>query len=73
MMAELQKPDGTTQALSEAYITGVVLDEFYQKTQVMIGEAISIRIESHVAGTYFGSSGSYSEPALETLTQRTRL
>ena len=41
MMAELHKPDGTTQALSEAYITGVVLDEFYQKTQVMIGEAIS--------------------------------
>ena len=34
-------PDGRTQELSEAQLTAIVLDEFYQKTQVMIGEAIA--------------------------------
>jgi Trypsin-like peptidase domain len=40
MVAKLRKPDGTVEDLSEARITAMVLDEFYQKTQVMIGEAI---------------------------------
>jgi hypothetical protein len=35
------RPDGSKENLSEAQITGMVLDEFYQKTQVMIGEAIA--------------------------------
>ena len=35
-------PDGTTQGISEAQITGMVLNEFYNKTQVMIGEAIGV-------------------------------
>ena len=34
------RPDGSTQKFSEAELTSAVLDEFYQKTQVMIGEAI---------------------------------
>ena len=34
--------DGQTQQVSEAQVTAMVLDEFYQKTQVMIGEAISV-------------------------------
>jgi hypothetical protein len=29
------------EGVSEAQLTGMVLDEFYQKTQVMIGEAIA--------------------------------
>ncbi len=36
-----RKPDGTTEQVSEAQITAAVLEEFYEKTQVMIGEAIS--------------------------------
>jgi hypothetical protein len=34
------QPDGSKQNVSEAQITAAILDEFYQKTQVMIGEAI---------------------------------
>lgn len=34
------QPDGSQQNVSEAQITAAILDEFYQKTQVMIGEAI---------------------------------
>jgi len=34
------QPNGSTQNVSEAQITAAILDEFYQKTQVMIGEAI---------------------------------
>ena len=41
-MGQIRRPDGTTEQLSEARLTGMVLDEFYQKTQVMIGEAISV-------------------------------
>jgi S1-C subfamily serine protease len=41
MMGTVTKPDGTQEQISEAQLTAVVLDEFYQKTQVMIGEAIS--------------------------------
>ena len=37
----MTKPDGTKISVSEAQITAMVLDEFYQKTQVMIGEAIA--------------------------------
>jgi hypothetical protein len=42
MMASRRNLDGTTQQISEAQVTAMVLDEFYQKTQVMIGEAISV-------------------------------
>jgi hypothetical protein len=35
------QPDGTKRNFSEAQLTAAVLDEFYQKTQVMIGEAIA--------------------------------
>jgi S1-C subfamily serine protease len=41
MIAETQKPDGTKQAVSDLQVIGSILDEFYQKTQVMIGEAVS--------------------------------
>lgn len=41
MVAEITSPDGTKQNVSEAQVTGMVLDQFYQKTQVMIGEAIA--------------------------------
>ncbi len=41
MIAERTLPDGTKQHVSEAQITGMVLQEFYDKTQVMIGEAIA--------------------------------
>jgi hypothetical protein len=41
MIASQLKPDGTTEHFSEAQVTAVVLKEFYEKTQVMIGEAIS--------------------------------
>jgi len=41
MIGAVTHPDGSTEQLSESYFTGVVLDEFYQKTQVMIGEAIA--------------------------------
>jgi S1-C subfamily serine protease len=36
----LTRPDGTQQSVSEAQVTAAILNEFYQKTQVMIGEAI---------------------------------
>lgn len=35
------QPDGSKQDVSETQITAAILDEFYQKTQVMIGEAIA--------------------------------
>jgi len=38
----LTHPDGTKEDVSEAQITASILDEFYQKTQVMIGEAIAV-------------------------------
>jgi S1-C subfamily serine protease len=41
MMGQLTRPDGSTQRLSEAQVTAMVLSEFYQKTQVMIGEAVA--------------------------------
>jgi S1-C subfamily serine protease len=41
MVAERRKPDGTTEKLSDSQLTSMVLEEFCEKTQVMIGEAIS--------------------------------
>jgi S1-C subfamily serine protease len=41
MIAERDLPDGTKQHISEAQVTAMVLQEFYDKTQVMIGEAIA--------------------------------
>jgi len=41
MVGTITNPDGTTSKVSEAQVTSKVLDEFYQKTQVMIGEAIA--------------------------------
>jgi hypothetical protein len=41
MTAERDLPDGTKQHISEAQVTAMVLQEFYDKTQVMIGEAIA--------------------------------
>jgi hypothetical protein len=40
-MLTLTRPDGTKESLSEWRVTAMVLDEFYQKTQMMIGEAIA--------------------------------
>jgi S1-C subfamily serine protease len=47
-MGTLTRPDGSKESLSEARLTAMVLDEFYQKTQVMIGEAVA---GSEVAAT----------------------
>jgi hypothetical protein len=41
MVGTLTRPDGSKENVSEARVTAMVLDEFYQKTQVMIGEAIA--------------------------------
>ena len=41
MIGNMTGPDGKVQPLSEAQFTAMVLDEFYQKTQVMIGEAVA--------------------------------
>jgi S1-C subfamily serine protease len=41
IVGQIKKPDGTTTGVSEMQVVASVLDEFYQKTQVMIGEAIS--------------------------------
>ena len=35
-------PDGTKRGLSQQEAIGMVLDEFYKKVQVNIGEAISV-------------------------------
>ena|SRR5271165_4186349 len=37
----LNRSDGTHVELSEGQITAMILEEFYQKTQIMIGEAIA--------------------------------
>jgi len=37
----ITQADGSKKDYSEAQLTAAILDEFYQKTQVMIGEAIS--------------------------------
>jgi hypothetical protein len=37
----LTQPDGRTRDVSEAQITAAILDEFYAKTQVMIGDAVA--------------------------------
>jgi hypothetical protein len=42
IMGSVRQPDGTQRNLSEAAITAMVLNEFYEKTQVMIGEAIAV-------------------------------
>lgn len=41
MSGMVTHPDGSKEQVSEAYLTALVLDEFYQKTQVMIGEAVA--------------------------------
>ena len=41
MQWTLNLPGGGTKNVSESQITAAILDEFYQKTQVMIGEAIA--------------------------------
>lgn len=41
MFGEITHPDGTKEPLMESQVTGMVLEEFYEKTQVMIGEAIA--------------------------------
>ena len=41
VVGAITHPDGSTQQLSEAQVTAMVLNEFYQKTQVMIGEAVA--------------------------------
>jgi hypothetical protein len=41
MMGTITRPDGSTENVSESRVNAMVLDEFYQKTQVMIGEAIA--------------------------------
>ena len=40
-MGTLTRPDGSREPLSEARVTAIVLNEFYEKTQVDIGEAIA--------------------------------
>jgi hypothetical protein len=40
-MFDATRPDGSKLQFSEAQMTAMVLNEFYQKTQVMIGEAIA--------------------------------
>jgi hypothetical protein len=41
MVGTVTYPDGKTEQLSEAFVTAMVLNEFYQKIQVMIGEAVA--------------------------------
>src|ERR1017187_8631461 len=41
LSAAATMPDGRKDYLSEAQVTGMVLNEFYQKTQVTIGEAVA--------------------------------
>jgi S1-C subfamily serine protease len=41
MVGQVTNPDGTIRQVSEAEITGAVLQEFYEKTQVVIGEAVA--------------------------------
>lgn len=41
MMATITKPDGTQKPITEAQVTAMVLEGFCERTQVMIGEAIS--------------------------------
>lgn len=40
-IGEMTRPDGSKQPLFESQVTGMVLSEFYEKTQVMIGEAVA--------------------------------
>jgi S1-C subfamily serine protease len=37
----ITRPDGSKEAIMESQVTGMVLNEFYEKTQVMIGEAVA--------------------------------
>jgi hypothetical protein len=41
MLGGRTRPDGKTEGISETEVIAMVLDEFYNKTQVMIGEAIA--------------------------------
>jgi S1-C subfamily serine protease len=41
-VGRVRQPDGTQKSISEAQLTSMVLEEFYEKTQVMIGEAIAV-------------------------------
>jgi S1-C subfamily serine protease len=41
VMFTSRHPDGATEQISEAKLTATILNEFYEKTQVMIGEAIA--------------------------------
>src|SRR5260370_12758048 len=41
MFGETTRPEGSKQPLVESQVTAMVLNEFYEKTQVMIGEAVA--------------------------------
>jgi hypothetical protein len=42
-------PDGTRRSISDSEVLAIVLDEFYTKVQVFIGEAISVsELESFI-------------------------
>jgi S1-C subfamily serine protease len=62
------QPDGKTKNVSEAQITAAILDEFYQKTQVMIGEAVAATelvamLKEHTAELPAGNVPSTKAPA----------
>jgi hypothetical protein len=55
IMGTRKAADGKTQQVSEAQVTAMVLDEFYEKTQVMIGEAnLCLRTQGHAQRAFFG-------------------
>jgi len=61
------QPDGSKQNVSEAQITAAILDEFYQKTQVMIGEAIAA---SEVAATLKEHASELPSPPSTAITKK---
>jgi hypothetical protein len=55
MMGTLTRPDGSKQDLSESLVTSIVLNEFYEKTQVDIGGSdIEFGVGRHDKGAFFG-------------------
>jgi hypothetical protein len=69
------RPDGSKENLSEARVTAMVLDEFYQKTQVMIGEAIAASelvamLKEHASELPAGSGGPKNGPPTKATVQK---
>jgi S1-C subfamily serine protease len=66
MVGTVTQPDGSKKQISEAQVTAMVLNEFYEKTQVMIGEAVAGSELRAMIKEHSGELPANSEPTIKS-------